>query len=286
MNWLGKIFVVSIMVMSLIFAAFAILVYATHKNWKEAVTLSPTEAKGGKPIGLKYQLEQERAKRQRVEEELQKLTEQLASEKAARTQAVGKLEAERSELNKLYTQQANANAILVQKSREADAAMLATHNTLEDMRKQVETLRTEIRTSQQDRDDQFKKVVLLTDELHQAQGLLGTVKAQNVELGEQNAHLTKVLDRHGVSPTASVDGIPPKVDGIVLASSRDGLVEISLGSDDGMEKGHKLEVYRGPKYLGRIEVWQTSPEKSVAKILPEFRKGPIAKEDRVATRLN
>jgi hypothetical protein len=174
----------------------------------------------------------------------------------------------------------------VQQTRRADEAMLATHKTLEDMRKQVETLRTDIRTSQQDRDDQFKQVVQLTDDLHQVQGLLTTVKAQNVELGEQNANMAKVMERNGVSRTASVDGVPPPVDGVVLASSRDGLVEISLGSDDGMEKGHKLEVYRGAKYLGRIEVWQTAPDKSVAKIIPEFRKGPIAKEDRVATRLN
>jgi hypothetical protein len=286
MNWLGKVFVVSIMVMSLFFAGLAVVAYATHKNWKEAVMLSPSEATGGKQVGLKYQLDTERARRKGLEDEVARLTEQLASEKTARVQAVAKLETERSELNKRYTEQANINAGLVQQTRKADEAMLATHNTLEDMRKQVEMLRTEIRTAQTDRDDQFKQVVQLTDDLHQVQGLLTTVKAQNVELGEQNAHMAKVMERNGVSPTASISGVPPPVDGVVLASSRDGLVEISLGSDDGMERGHKLEVYRGAKYLGRIEVWQTSPDKSVARILPEFRKGPIAKEDRVATRLN
>ena len=278
MNLLGKIFVMAIVVMSLTFMGLAMMVYATHKNWKEVVT--------GTPNGLKAQLQNEQTKRKGLEDDLTRLTEQLASEKAARVQAVAKLEIEKGELNKLYTAQANINAELVQKTRKADEAMLATHNTLEDMRKQVETLRTEIRTAQQDRDDQFKQVVQLTDDLHQVQGLLTTVKAQNTELVEQKAHMMAVLERNGVSRTASADGVPPPVDGVVLASSRDGLVEISLGSDDGMEKGHKLEVYRGPKYLGRIEVWQTAPDKSVAKIIPEFRKGRIAKEDRVATRLN
>ncbi len=94
------------------------------------------------------------------------------------------------------------------------------------------------------------------------------------------------MERRGVSPTASIDGVPPPVDGIIESVGKDGLVQISLGSDDGIEKGHKLEVYRGGKYLGRIEVWQTAPDSSVARILPEFRKGPIAKEDRVATRLD
>ena len=278
MNWLGKIFVMVILAMSLVFSTLAIMVYATHKNWREAVTATPN--------GLNYKLQAETTKRQGLEQDLSRLTEQLASEKAARVQAIAKLATEKSELEKLYTQQALINAELVQKTRKADEAMLATHNTLEDMRKQVETLRTEIRTAQQDRDEQFKQVVQLTDDLNQVQGLLTTVKAQNTELVEQKAHMMAVLERNGVSRTASADGVPPPVDGVVLASSRDGLVEISLGSDDGMEKGHKLEVYRGPKYLGRIEVWTTAPDKSVAKIIPEFRKGPIAKEDRVATRLN
>ena len=34
------------------------------------------------------------------------------------------------------------------------------------------------------------------------------------------------------------------VDGVVTATPGAGLIEISLGSDDGLIKGHKLEVYR------------------------------------------
>ncbi len=174
MNWLGKIFVVSIMVMSIVFGFFAVLVYATHKNWKEAVTLTPAEATGGKQVGLRYQLDQERTKRQQLEAEVTRLNEQLSSEKTARTQAIAKLEAERTELKNEHTRQVNANAILVQQSRESAETLLAEHKTLEDMRGQVEKLRNEIRTTQQDRDDQFKKVVNLMDDLHQSQGQLGT----------------------------------------------------------------------------------------------------------------
>jgi len=35
MNLLGKIFVVLIVVMSIVFMTLALAVYATHKNWKE-----------------------------------------------------------------------------------------------------------------------------------------------------------------------------------------------------------------------------------------------------------
>ena len=33
MNWLGKVFVVLILLMSVIFMALSMAVYATHKNW-------------------------------------------------------------------------------------------------------------------------------------------------------------------------------------------------------------------------------------------------------------
>ena len=35
MNWLGKVFVVVILIMSLVFMGLAMAVYATHKNWKQ-----------------------------------------------------------------------------------------------------------------------------------------------------------------------------------------------------------------------------------------------------------
>ena len=37
MNLVGKIFVVLILVMSVLFMAFAMAVYATHRNWREVV---------------------------------------------------------------------------------------------------------------------------------------------------------------------------------------------------------------------------------------------------------
>ena len=44
MNLVGKIFIVLIFVMSLVFMAFSMAVYATHRNWREVVVGKP---KGG-----------------------------------------------------------------------------------------------------------------------------------------------------------------------------------------------------------------------------------------------
>ena len=38
MNLVGKILVVLILVMSLVWMSWAVMVYATHQNWKEEIT--------------------------------------------------------------------------------------------------------------------------------------------------------------------------------------------------------------------------------------------------------
>ena len=57
-------------------------------------------------------------------------------------------------------------------------------------------------------------------------------------------------------------------------------------------RGHTMEVYRegatpnATKYLGRIEILSTKADVSVGKVIPQYRRGNIEKDDRVATRLN
>src|SRR5262245_48706550 len=67
------------------------------------------------------------------------------------------------------------------------------------------------------------------------------------------------------------------------------LVRVSLGADAGRQVGHTLEVYRRaprPKYLGRIEVIQTSPREAVGRIMRTAgsdRRSPIQEGDEVAS---
>ncbi len=61
MNWLGKVFVVLILIMSLMFMALAMVVYATHKNWREVIEgpnglNNRLTAKNGKRTALKAQM--------------------------------------------------------------------------------------------------------------------------------------------------------------------------------------------------------------------------------------
>ena len=68
MNLVGKIFVVLIFVMSLVFMAFAMAVYATHRNWREEVTRPRERSAAGKELGLQYQLDERQGGKQELEE--------------------------------------------------------------------------------------------------------------------------------------------------------------------------------------------------------------------------
>lgn len=288
MNLVGKIFIVLIFIMSLVFMSFVVAVYATHTHWRDVVMNQ--QATADKPLGLKPQLDQQKARNQELSDQLDKLKQEVATEKAAKRQQLAKLETENDELKKQRDQQEKELAKLVQAERDAVAAMDATQKTAEALRKEVEGLRDEVRNIQKDRDEQFKRVVDLTDQLHQTVNQLKSADARSKQLAADYANALAVLRKFELKPDPKVyEGTPPKVDGAVLAVTNAGLLEVSIGSDDGLIEGHKLEVYRFAQgvstYLGRIEVTKVQPDKSVCKILPEFQKGQIQVGDSVASKL-
>lgn len=272
MNLLGKIFVVLVFVMSLVFMAFSVVVYGTHKNWKDEA------AKQKELVGIaQTKYNEELAKKEQLEAEIEK-------EAVAKREALAKLETERDELARQRDELARQRDDLAAKDKAAVAALDSAQQNLAKLTAEVDSLRTDIRSAQEARDQHFRQVVGLTDQMHQVQGELRRLEERRVQLAEEIASSRTVLRAHGLTKDTPVDGIPPQLHGRVLAVNRENLIEVSLGSDDGLRVGHTLEVYRDTKYLGRVEVLSTSSDRAAAKILTSFRKGAIQKGDDVATR--
>ncbi|MBW3596165.1 MAG: hypothetical protein KY475_02700 [Planctomycetes bacterium] len=278
MNLLGKIFTVLIFIMSLVFMSFAVAVYATHTNWKMKV-IEPT-------TGLKPQLAQQKEINDQLQAEILRLKNDIAKEKAARVNALATLEAKLLDARDSLTQKEDELA----KLQSAHQVLVETNDNTQDMltvlTDEVNNLRDEIRTAQQDRDEQFAQVVALTDLLNQARGELGRLDERYNQLLAQNATMSRVLEKNGLEAETPVSHIPPRLDGVVLQVSEGDLLEVSIGSDDGLKKGHLLEVFRGNQYLGRVEVVSTKPDVSVARILKPYHRGPIQRGDNVRTKVN
>jgi myosin heavy subunit len=284
MNLIGKIFVVLIFVMSLVFMSFAVAVYGTHQNWRKMVERPQAEVGPGAPLGLKFQLEAKKAEFEKLEQDKAKLEADIAKENVAKRQALAKLETEKNELQTQRDELTKQRDDLMVKDKAAVAALDSAQQNLAKLTKEVEGLRGEIRDAQAERDKHFDQVVKLTDQVHQAQGELKRLEERRVQLAGQVAAQNLVLQANNLTKDTPVDNVPPQVRGKVLAVNQDNMVEVSLGADDGLRTGHTLEIFRGSKYLGRIELLRTDTDRSVGKVLPGFKKGAIQKDDDVATR--
>jgi hypothetical protein len=85
----------------------------------------------------------------------------------------------------------------------------------------------------------------------------------------------------------------PIVQGLILKTKKGGrngaeLVEISLGSDAGLAKGHELYVYRSDgkgKYLGKIRLDYVDYKTAVGVVIQSTKNGQMQVGDDVTTKL-
>jgi hypothetical protein len=285
MNFFGKILVVLIFVMSLVFMSFAVMVYATHKNWKAVVTRTQDEVKPGETLGLKHQLEGVTKENEDLQVQIEKLEADKKKELQDKADALVKLETEKSALSTENQQLITERDALSKKEKEAVAALDTSSQILKKLTEEVDVLRDQIREALEDRDTQFAKVVALTDDVHKAQQAIGRLSEREKQLAAQVAKARALLAFHQQDIDSPVDSTPPTMRGRVLAVNDQKMIEVDLGSDDGLRVGHKLEVFRGAKYIGRVVVLSTSTDKSVAKIDVDYTKTPVMRGDDVATRL-
>lgn len=138
--------------------------------------------------------------------------------------------------------------------------------TIAMLKDEIADLRAQVKAAEEDRDTQFASVVELTDKLHGLQGVG-----------------PRLSGGPGSGPRADDNAPLPKVRGEVTTIGSNGLVEISLGSDDGLRAGHELDVFRRTTYMGRIKVLKTTPDRAVGGVFKEPKEGKIEKGDRVTT---
>ncbi len=105
---------------------------------------------------------------------------------------------------------------------------------------ELKKLRTDVLDAQKERDEHFKKLVKLTDELNQLKSEEERLRSTNVALAQDVARNKDLLRKLGYDASRSYPDVPPVVDGVILATPGAGLVEISIGSDQGLMKGHRL----------------------------------------------
>jgi len=283
MTLLGKIFTVLILIMSVLFMSFSIMVFATHQNWQKLVD-NPSP-KGKEPLGLNQQIDNAELANGELEKKLKEAQLALKREQVARRFVLASLQSQLDLAIKDQTSLTEKNIAMAVKTRNAQTAMETAQENNKGLVKEVKNLREQVVGTQQSSDKYFASSLKLTDEINQLRGVEIRLKEVQGKLVTQVGRMSNVLTKNGLTEFSDVTAIPPVIDGVVTQVSSD-IIQISIGWDDGLRKDHELDVYRGKSYLGRIKVRETRPNSAVGEIIPAYRKGTIKQGDRVATKIS
>ena len=278
MNAVGRIFIVLTFVMSIIFMSFTVAVYSTSNNWKEKAKVE-SEARSKATT-------EANALKSRLEDLQKSVDVQLA----AKGDEVAALYAQIAILQTESQKTDEALASLQSAINQAVRTIQVTHTSLNAAQAQQTKLREDFNLAQRDWNDLLTNFIRMTDEANTLAMKLNNLEAVSQELVKQYASAKSVMDQFNLKPIPELyAGVPPfQVTGRITEVRATGLVEITVGEDSGLMKGHQLDIYRKSEdgrdvYLGVVEVVLTEPNRAACKILPEYRKGTVQINDIVTS---
>ncbi|NIL97382.1 MAG: hypothetical protein GTO53_07185 [Planctomycetales bacterium] len=285
MNVVGKIFVFLVFVMSVVFSAFSVMVYATHQNWRDEILRTEPGA-DGKP-GWKKQLEFQEDQKKQAQAELNDLRDELKAERVAKRQQVAKLEQEKERLLAETGNLAKQNEEQEKNLTKALDDIKNADELLENARTEGNDLREQIRKAREEIAGKYDTLLEVREQLHQNLGQIALLEERNKQLNEAVGQAEAWLKKFGVNKETPLDSIEPLVEGRVTRVKKvtdDVFVEVTIGSDDGLRKGHQLEVYRGGTYVGRIDIIKAYPDRAVGRVDRQYQQMLIQARDRVKAR--
>ena len=284
MNVIGKVFLFAVFIMSLMLMTLAGAIYVSHVNWKDEVLRTPEESGLDQQPGYKHRLEDAQKERDRLEGQITHLQQAVAESERSRDQVLAKLQSAIIQKNEeLLSLRADKEA-REQDQREKVALLEKTTQDLEQARDQVEALSKQVTEQQTKVDAQVGRSAELSAQLAETKSFLTIAEERKAQLETQVANARLLLQQSGLDIESLPKDRVPNIEGQVLAVAS-GTIEVSLGSDDGLQVDHVLEVYRQGEYVGRAVVTSVRPDRAVARIVKEYARGIVQRGDRVTTRL-
>jgi len=271
-NVLGKIFVFGVFVMSLMLMSFAVAIYSSHVNWQEVAKKKQED------------LDKLKAEETSLNQEITRLTANVATSEAARDQIVAKFQQALIEKDKELKTLKDARDDKLTEMQKKIADLATVEADLTRAREEVTKLQAEVRDKQQKVDSQVTRAAEIAGQLHEKESFLEIANERKAQLEKQVAQARLLLKQTGLS----LDSLPkdrvPTMNGVVMAVADDA-IEVSLGFDDGLQTGHQIEVYRNDEYLGRAIVKSVKPDRAIAVLVREYSRGIVQRGDKVTTRL-
>lgn len=283
MTFVGKILVVMHLLFSVLFMAFAGAVFTAQKNWKADSEAKATQlAKAQADLrDSSTQLQDLQNQKAATEADLNNKITQLSGEATSLKNENQSLDAENKQLL------ASLDAVRTQSQLSADEA----GERVQEAQLQRER-NAELRTS---RDQQVEEVRTLADEVFGLKLQLQATRDRYEALLRDNATMRSFLGSKGLPTDPKqmlVNTQPAEPLVAVVMDIRPGergaseMVQISAGTDDGLEIGHRLTLFRDSKYLGQIELTYVTPDLAVGSVIPDLKakNAVIQKGDNATTK--
>jgi hypothetical protein len=281
-NVVAKTLIVLQLVFSLCFMCFAGAVYSFQKGWRDKA-----EASAKQIVDLQKNLSDQQTAR--------------ASEKAA-LEADLKKEKDRADLaeaqiGRLDVDLQQARASLASAEQERDkyqADLIVAQQEAEARIAETTESRSEIKALRDQLNSGLAQRRTLEDQNLDRQGKIDESTEREQQMLKEIGRLRDLCRVNRIDPSEQYAGVVPaaieKVDGVVRQSKKNSsrsaeLVEISIGSDDRIEKKMRLIVYRGSRFICEIEITDVYPDMSVGRVIEETRNGAIERGDNVTTKL-
>lgn len=279
MTHLGRIFTLIVLLLSVAFFIASLAVNAAHIDNKKKVAQYQTDVKN-----LERSVDE---LKKVIEQSKTSLIQEQVSRKLALAALQTQLDVNKTQLSQATTDLNQKNATLTEQTQQ----LTEKSTRVTDLTSLNETLKTEIDKIITDRNGQRKQVIKLTDEKNVLLSMETDLKAQLGQLQDSStlyqAKAEAAAAALKVAGIKDFDDVPPTdLKGEILAVSSNQQVVVSVGRDDGLREGHKLEVYRGGQYLGRIEIRSIKDDQAIGQILASYRKGYIQAGDKVAAKIN
>jgi hypothetical protein len=273
MTFVGRILVLVITALALVFLGVSTVVFTTASNWKEAKEAETKKVNTLQNDVRDLAAQQDALKNQHVAE--------VATQKAAvkrEQEKVTGLEADIKRSTDEITQSRTALEVAQQNAKLAlDEATARKSETdlLRDQKSAVEKQSNEFKLRQTE----------LNDKIRELSRMLETATHNNTDLRERVAKFSTLLRQNGLSDDISaIKGLesPPTVQGeVARVDAQNKSVEITIGSDDGLVPGHELFLYRvkpSPEFLGKIKILSVDPDQSVGRVIGTTIQGKKIKE--------
>jgi len=291
MSFFGKILVVLQMALSILFMMFAAAVYNTHVNWREQAN---TQKKAAEKANVeKNNLAQE----SKTQLDQMKLATDAATLRAQEAEAQLAIMIQQFETSKQQSATLQTQLATAQRRSQNSAEEASARNDESRELREVNNVQTGMISEQE------RAKAALQDEIRKLKSDLDIANAKNRSLLGQITGFTALLAKNGISQDEAVDLAnsqepPPAIEGKVRTVRRPAklgnseTLGISLGVNDGLQKGHELTVWRSgkltggkPRYLAKIRIVSTAPDSAVGEVLEETRSGAIQEGDNVSTKL-